>query len=205
MHPGESHRAVTQNLNFGNRAIWLRAPKPPTEATVHPRSAKLTQARNNDCLGSMGGLRARVIHAWGVCAAHRALATPTERRLLPRQDRLSHSNREAQAMRARQDLRTSCHEPREAVHRGGCNAQRRAAPFWPVTNGSECRPQPPAAAGACGMGALPCKCVHFGAEATRVHAGGAGCAGMVGFDVSRDTGHARGQAKVGSGRLLPRF
>ena len=81
-----------------------------------------------------------------------------------RQDWLSHSNREAKAMHARQPVRTSCHEPREAVHRGGCNAQRRAAPFWPVTNGSECRPQPPAAAGACGMRALPCKYVHFGAE-----------------------------------------
>ena len=79
------------------------------------------------------------------------MATTTERRLLPRQDRLSHNNREAQAMRARQHVRTSCHEPR-------------AAPFWPVTNGRECRPQPPAAAGACGMRALPCKYVHFGAE-----------------------------------------
>jgi hypothetical protein len=30
--------------------------------------------------------------------------------------------------------------------------------------------------------------------------GGDGCAGMVGFDVSRDTGHARGYANAGSGR-----
>ena len=112
------------------------------------------------------------------------------------QDRLSHSNREAQAMRARQHVRTSCHEPREAVHRGGCNAQRRAAPFWPVTNGSECRPQPPAAAGACGMGALPCKCVHFGAEATRVHAGGAGCAGMVWFLCLEKQGMRGGRQKL---------
>ena len=149
MHPGESHAAV------GNRAFGLR-----TEATAHPRSAELAQARNNDRLGSVGGLRARVpvIHAWGVCAAHRALATPTERRLLP----------PSGLAVARQHVRTSCHEPREAVHRGGCNAQRRAAPFWPVTNGSECRPHwqpgPPAAAGACGMRAFPCKYVHFGAK-----------------------------------------
>ena len=180
MFPGVSHSAV------GNRAFWLR-----TEATVHPRSAELAQARNNDRLGSVGGLRARVIHAWGVCAAHMALATPTERRLLPRHDRLSHNNREAQAMRARQHLRTSFHEPREAVHRGGCNAQRLAAPFWPATNGSECGPQPPAAAGACGMRVCRASTSNLEPRPRAYTPGTMVCVGMVGFDVSRDTGHAR--------------
>ena len=65
---------------------------------------------------------------------------------------------------------------------------------------SECRPQPWASAGTCGRRALPWKYVHFGAEATCVHARSDGCAGMVGFDVSRDTGHARGWANADSGR-----
>ena len=40
------------------------------------------------------------------------------------------SNRDAQAMRARQHVRTSCHELREAARGSGCNAHRRVARCW---------------------------------------------------------------------------
>ena len=33
---------------------------------AHPWPAEVAQARNNDRLGSVGGSRARVMHAWGI-------------------------------------------------------------------------------------------------------------------------------------------
>ena len=101
---------------------------------AHPWPAEVAQARNNDRLGSVGGSRARGMHAWGdiSCAQHPG-NTPSAG-ACQRRDRLSHSNRDAQAMRARQRVRTSCHEPREVAHRGSCNAQQRADPIWRVAN-----------------------------------------------------------------------
>ena len=45
------------------------------------------------------------------------------------------AKRDAHAMRARQHVRTSCVELREAAHGSGCSAQRRAAPCWRRANG----------------------------------------------------------------------
>ena len=45
------------------------------------------------------------------------------------------AKRDAHAMRARQHVRTSCVELREAAHGSGCSVQRRAAPCWRWAHG----------------------------------------------------------------------
>ncbi len=160
--PQADQYVARQSHAVGNRARFGRcAPKPPC---IQGQPSWLRQGittawgRWVDCApgGYMPGGYVRRTGLW-----QRPLPGPVSAGSCHwhRQDRLSHSNRddlrEAKAMRARQHLGTSCHEPREAVHRGGCNAQRRAAPFWSVTNGltelGVNADQPPAAAGACGM------------------------------------------------------
>ena len=100
----------------------------------HPWPAEVAQARNNDRLGSVGGSRAGVMHAWGDISCARHPGNTPRVGACRRRDRLSHSNRDAQAIRARQHMQTSCHELREAVYRGSCNAQQRADPIWRVAN-----------------------------------------------------------------------
>jgi hypothetical protein len=101
---------------------------------AHPRPAEVAQARNNDRLGSVGGSRARLLAAWGDISCARHPGNTPRVGACRRRDRLSHSNRDAQAIRARQHIQTSCHELREAVYRGSCNAQQRADPIWRVAN-----------------------------------------------------------------------
>ena len=105
-------------------------------------------------------LRRRSTTAWGRwmdCAPGCHMPGRCVRRTAPSQrpapapaaDRIGcrASNRGAQAMRARQHVRTSCRELREAVLGSGCNAQRRVARCWRVANMSECRPTAPRVGG----------------------------------------------------------
>ncbi len=101
---------------------------------AHPWPAEVAQARKTDRLGSVGGSCARLLAAWGDISCARHPGNTPSASACQRRDRLSHSDRDAQAMRARQHVRTSCHEPREFAHRGSCNAQQRADPIWHVAN-----------------------------------------------------------------------
>ena len=88
--------------------------------TAHPGPAEVAQARNNDRLGSVGGSRARLLAAWAERAAHGTQATRhCTRATVGTGSRAA--SRDAHAVRARQHVRTSCHELREAAYRSGCD------------------------------------------------------------------------------------
>ena len=85
---------------------------------AHPGPAEVAQARNNDRLGSVGGLRARLLDAWAERAAHGTQATRhCTRATVGTGSRAA--SRNAHAVRARRHVRTSCLELREAAYRSG--------------------------------------------------------------------------------------
>ena len=96
---------------------------------AHPGPAEVVHATNCDRLGSEDGSRARWPTSLAVFAAHSAQATSSAGVCRVRIG-CHTSNRDAQAMRARQHVRTSCHELREAARGSGCNAHRRVARCW---------------------------------------------------------------------------
>ena len=87
---------------------------------AHPWPAEVAQARNNDRLGSVGGSRAGVMHAWGELAAHGTQATRLCTLAVVGTGSRA-ASRDAHAVRARRHVHTSCLELREAAYRSGCD------------------------------------------------------------------------------------
>ena len=167
--------------------------------TAHPGPAEVAPAGNNNRLGSVDRSRASLPHAWGVCAAHSALATPSTgashgRDRLPRGEaRCARDARSAAC--AHQLCRAPGGSARQWLQRAATGGSLLAPGKW-----ANADPQPQASAGTCGRRALPWKYAHFGCEATCDTLGVMVARAWSGLMCLETQGKRGGAASAGSGR-----